>query len=118
MNPDKFNQLVDQRIREIIPPRLMEVLAAWNAAGQMGPIHVPSTGGSNSSFNPPKMVVTPPAPFLLGTSTPPSAAVLDNAATGALVSTRAELDAITQVTNQLVVIFTIFLSYAFMTAIS
>ena len=89
----------------------MEGLAAWNAAGQMGPIHVPSTGGSNSSFNPPEMVVTPPAPFLLGTSTPPSAAVLDNAhqqvpendrigaATGTLVSTRNELDAITQVTN-------------------
>ena len=84
----------------------MKGLAAWNAEGQMGPIHVHSTGGSNSSFNPPEML-NPPAPFLLGTSTPPSAAVLDNAhqqvpendrlgaATGALVSTRAELDAIT-----------------------
>ena len=27
-DPDKLNQLVDQRIREIIPPRLMEGLAA------------------------------------------------------------------------------------------
>ena len=81
-----------------------------SAAGQRGQIYVPSTGGSNSSINPPEMV-TPEAPILLVTSTPPSAAVLDNAhqqvpendrpaaATGALVSTPAELDAITKVTN-------------------
>ena len=105
VDPDELNRLVDARIRQIMPPGLAEGIAAWNAAGQKGPIHVPSIGGSNSSINLPD-AVTPPAPFLLGTSTPPSAhqqAVPENdrpaAATGALVSTRAELEAVDKVTN-------------------
>ena len=110
VDPNQLNKLVDHRLRQLIPPGLMEGLAAWNAAGQRGPIHVPSIVGSNSSINPPEMV-TPPAPLLLVTSMPPSAAVLDNAhqqvpendrpaaATGALVSTRAELEAVDKVTN-------------------
>lgn len=79
----------------------MEGLAAWNAAGRKGPIHLPSYTGSNSSQNQEvsPSLVTPEPP--LHTSTPPSAAALDRpaAGTGALVSTLAELDALTQVTN-------------------
>ena len=105
VDPDELNRLVDARIRQIMPPGLAEGIAAWNAAGQKGPIHVPRIGGSNSNINLPD-VVTPPAPFLLGTSTPRSAhqqAVPENdrpaAATGALVSTRAELEAVDKVAN-------------------
>ena len=110
---ESVDKLVDARVRQLIPPGLMEGLAAWNAAGQKGPIPVPSFTGSNSSLN--KQVspelVTPQPPLLLVTSTPPAAAVLDNAPerpenndrpaadTGALASTPAELDAITKVTN-------------------
>jgi hypothetical protein len=105
-------KLVDERLRQLIPPGLMEGLAAWNAAGQRGPIQVPSFTGSNSSMN--KQVspelVTPQPQLLLVAPTPPAGAVLDSAperpendrpaaGTGALVSTPAELDAITKVTN-------------------
>ena len=106
-------KLVDTRLRQLIPPGLMEGFTAWNAAGQKGPIPVPSFTASNSSLNQqvsPELV-TPQPPLLLVAPTPPAAAVLDNAPdqrpkndrpaadTGALVSTPAELDAITKVTN-------------------
>ena len=90
----------------------MEGLAAWNVAGQKGPIHVPSVTGSNSSLNVSPELVTPPPPLQLVASTPPTAeddsvAVLDNApendrpaaGTGALVSTLAEINAIKKVTH-------------------
>lgn len=90
----------------------MERLAAWNAAGQKGPIHVPSVSGSNSSFQVSPELVTPTPPLQLVASTPPTVkadrvAVLDNApenerhgaSTDALVSTLAEIDAIKKVTH-------------------
>lgn len=98
-DPAKVSQIVDDRIREFIPPFLVDGLAAWNAAGRQGPIHLPSYAGSNSSHQVSQTLLTPsPA---LNTSTPPSATALDRpaAGTGALVSTLAELDALTKVTN-------------------
>ena len=98
-DPAKVSQIVDNRIREFIPPFLADGLAAWNAAGRQGPIHLPSYAGSNSSHQVSPTLLTPsPA---LNTSTPPSAAALDRpaAGTGTLVSTLAELDALTKVTN-------------------
>ena len=115
--------MVKERLREFIPPRLLEGIAAWNAKGQKGPIHVPSFTGSNSSRNRPESpdMVTPPQ--LVAPTQPPlqlendrlaaeddRLAVLDNApkqpendgpaaGTAARVSTLAELDAITKVTN-------------------
>ena len=44
-------RLVDEKLRSFLPPGLMEGLAAWNAAGRQGPIHVPSFSGSNSTMN-------------------------------------------------------------------
>jgi hypothetical protein len=100
-DPETVNKIVDERIRQVIPQGLMEGIAAWNAAGRKGPIHLPSYAGSNSSQNQEvsPSLLTPEPP--LHTSTPPSAAALDRPApgTGALVSTPAELDAITKVTN-------------------
>ena len=49
--PEKVNQLVDERIRQIIPPAFIEGFAAWEAGGRQGPIHLPSYAGSNSSQN-------------------------------------------------------------------
>jgi hypothetical protein len=102
VDPTKMSKLLDERLRQIIPPGLMEGLAAWNAAGQQGPIYVPSVSGSNSSFQV-SPLVTPTPPLPLVTSTPPTAevdrvVVLDNtpksewpgAGTDALVSTLAE----------------------------
>ena len=43
-------KMVDEKIHAIIPPGLMEGLAAWNEAGHQGPIHMPSFSGSNSSI--------------------------------------------------------------------
>ena len=105
----------------------MEGLAAWHAEGRQGPIHVPSFSGSNSTMNqnvspdlttpqpnaaaqPPVDLVTMTPPAAKDTEPQPVAAVLHNAperpendrpaaGTSALVSTVAELDAITQVTN-------------------
>ena len=51
------NQLVDEKLRALLPPELMEVIAPWHAGGQKGPIHVPSFSGSNSTMN--KSPVTP-----------------------------------------------------------
>ena len=98
----------------------MEGLAAWNAGGQQGPIHVPSFTGSNSSMNqnvspdlvtplpnaaaqPPLHLVAPTPPTAEDTEAQPAAAVPENdrpaAGTAALVSTLAEINAITKVTN-------------------
>ena len=93
--PAVVNQLVDERIRQIIPPAFIEGFAAWEAGGRQGPIHLPSYAGSNSSHQVSPPLLTPPQPAL-NTSTPPSAAALDRpaAGTGAPVSTLAELDAL------------------------
>jgi hypothetical protein len=107
------DKLVTDRIREMFPPALLEGIAAWNAGGQQGPIYVPSFSGSNSTMNPqnlsPDMVTPPPPnaaaqpPLPLVAPTPPTAPAPENkspaAGTGARVSTLAELDAITKVTN-------------------
>ncbi|KAK1669224.1 hypothetical protein QYE76_057383 [Lolium multiflorum] len=105
-NTEMMNKLLDEKIRQIIPHGLMEGLAAWNAGGQVGPIHVPSISGSNSSFHVsptvplhpppasglhqtpplhPTPQLQPPPQLQLVASTPPTAA---------LVSTVAEIDAI------------------------
>ena len=110
-------RLVDEKLRSFLPPGLMEGLAAWNAAGRQGPIYVPSVSGNNSTMNenvspdlttPQPNATTPPT--MKDSEPQPAAAVLHNATewpehdrpaagTGALVSTVAELDTITQVTN-------------------
>ena len=119
----KVDQLVEEKLRAMLPAGLMEGLAAWNAAGRQGPIHVPSFAGSNSSRNVSPDLVTPPPntaaqqPLHLVPPAPPTAEDTEalpvaavNAhdrpendrpavATGALVSTIAELDAITKVAN-------------------
>jgi hypothetical protein len=111
VDPTEMSKLLDDRLRQITPPGLMEGLAAWNAAGQQGPIYVPSVSGSNSSFQVTPLVT--PTPLLqLVASTPPTAeadrvTVLDNApkserpdaGTDALVSTLAEINAIKKVTH-------------------
>ena len=53
---------VEEQLRSFLPPGLMEGLAAWNAAGRQGPIHVPSFAGSTSSNNVSPVLVTPPVP--------------------------------------------------------
>ena len=106
------DKLVTDRLREMFPPALWDGIAAWNAGGQQGPIHVPSFSGSNSNMNQQNLsldLVTPPPnaaaqpPLHLVAPTPPTVPVPENnsLATGtrALVSTLAELDAITKVTN-------------------
>ena len=110
-------RLVDEKLKSFLPPGLMEGFAAWNAAGRQGPIYVPSASGSNSTMNqnvspdlttPQPNATTPPT--VKDSELQPAAAVLHNATerpendrpaagTGTLVSTVAELDAITQVTN-------------------
>jgi hypothetical protein len=100
---------VNEQLRTLLPPGLMEGLAAWNARGQQGPIHVPSFAGSTSSNNVSPVLVTPPVLPVVDQQTP-RPENNDNAherpendrpaaGTGALVSTLAELDAITKVTN-------------------
>jgi hypothetical protein len=39
----------EARLHQVIPPQLWEGLAAWNAAGGVGPIPVPSVSSSNSA---------------------------------------------------------------------
>ena len=106
-------RLVDEKLKSFLPPGLMEGLAAWNAAGRQGPIYVPSVSGSNSTMNqnvspdlttPQPNATTPPT--AKDSEPQPVAAVLHNATkrpendrpaagTDAVVSTFAELDAIT-----------------------
>jgi hypothetical protein len=50
VDPTEMSKLLDERLWQIIPPGLMEGLAAWNSAGQQGPIYVPSVSGNNSSL--------------------------------------------------------------------
>ncbi|KAK1609936.1 hypothetical protein QYE76_033609 [Lolium multiflorum] len=95
-NTEMMNKLLDKKIRQIIPPGLMEGLAAWNAGGQVGPIHVPSISGSNSSFH-----VSPTLPLHPTPSTRRrsfnrrrSSNGRIDAPTATLVSTVAEIDAI------------------------
>lgn len=102
---------LDEKLRSLLPPGLMEGLAAWHAGGQQGPIHVPSFTGSTSSNNV-SPVLLPPivSPVLVTPPVPPRPENNDNAherpdndrpaaGTGALVSTLAELNAIDKVTN-------------------
>ena len=58
-----MDKLLEEKLRAIIPPGLMEGLAVWNAGGRQGPINVPSFSGSNSSINVNASpdLVTPPA---------------------------------------------------------
>jgi hypothetical protein len=56
---DLITKQVQQKLREIIPDELWEGLAAWNAAGQRGPLVVPSISGSNSIQHVSPDVVTP-----------------------------------------------------------
>ena len=89
----------------------MEGLAAWQAGGQQGPIHVPSFDGSTSSNNVSPVLLPPVvSPVLVTPPVPPRPENNDNAherpdndrpaaGTGALVSTLAELNAIDKVTN-------------------
>ena len=100
---------LDEKLRNLLPPGLMEGLAAWQAGGQEGPIHVPSFAGSTSSNNVSPVLPTPPVPPAVEQHTP-TPENNDNAherpeidrpaaGTGALVSTLAELNAVTKVTN-------------------
>ena len=118
-----MDKLVDEKLRAILPPGLMEGLAAWNAGGRQGPIHVPSFAGCNSRNNLSPDLVTPlpntaaQPPLHLVPPAPPTVDQHTNrpenndnaherpendrpvAGTGALVSTLAELNTITKVTN-------------------
>jgi hypothetical protein len=111
VDPTEMSKLLDERLRQIIPPGLMEGLAAWNATGQQGLIYVPSISGNNSSHQV-SPLVTPTLPLHLVASTPPTVeadrvAVPDNApeserpsaSIDALVSTLAEINAVKKVTH-------------------
>jgi hypothetical protein len=124
VDQDEVNAIVQQKILELLPARLMEGIAKWNAVGQVGPIEVPSAGGSTSSHQVSPKMVTPPASIpvaklmeLYASELPPpvettktlqpAAAVLPNAPepekkdrpAAARVSTLAQLNAITKVIN-------------------
>jgi hypothetical protein len=65
VDQDAVDAIVQQKILQMLPPWLMEGIAKWNANGQVGPIQVPSAGGSTSSHQvSPDMKVTPPPPSL------------------------------------------------------
>jgi hypothetical protein len=111
VDPTEMSKLLDERLRQITPPGLMEGLAAWNVAGQQGPIYVPSVCSSNSSHQV-LPLVTPTPQLHLVASMPPTAeadrvAVPDNApeserpgtGTNALVSTLVEINAVKKVTH-------------------
>jgi hypothetical protein len=115
VDPTEMSKLVDEKLqeklRQIIPPSLMEGLAAWNAAGQQGLIYVPSVSGSNSSHQV-SPLVTPTPPLHLVASMPPTTeadrvVLPDNApeserpgaGTDALVSTLAEINTVKKVTH-------------------
>lgn len=110
VDEDEMNKLVEQKLRQFMPPGLMEGLAAWNAAGQQGPIYVPSVSGSNSSHQV-SPLLTPTPPLQLVAPTPPTAdadrvavpaditpeSQRPDAGTDALVSPLAEINAIKKV---------------------
>ena len=58
---EKLDEKLDERLRTMFPPNLVERIVAWHAGGQQGPIHVASFAGGNSSNVSPVMV-TPPLP--------------------------------------------------------
>jgi hypothetical protein len=63
MLPAQMEEKFEARLRQVIPPQLWEGLAAWNAAGGVGPISVPSVSGSNSAQHvSPNMVTLPSYP--------------------------------------------------------
>jgi hypothetical protein len=62
--PAQMEEKFEARLRQVIPPQLWEGLAAWNAAGGVGPIPVPSVSGSNSVQHVSPNVVTPPSYLL------------------------------------------------------
>ena len=95
---------VDERLRTMFPPNLVEGISAWYAAGQQGPIHVPSFGGSNSTNVSPVMV-TPALPLLCRQTCCPHRCLtgrqkmtMHPSTDAPLVSTLAELDAGDKVT--------------------
>ena len=45
----RVNELVEEKLREFIPPGLLEGIAAWNAKGQKGPIQDRKSTRLNSS---------------------------------------------------------------------
>ncbi|KAK1668664.1 hypothetical protein QYE76_056823 [Lolium multiflorum] len=122
MDKDEVDKLFEKKLRDFLPPQVIEGIAAWNAAGQVGSIKVPSAGASNSIFNasPSPDLVTPPPTIAAGqpmeldepvppadpaeaTKAQPAAAVLHNAPEppkidrpAATVSTLAQLNAITK----------------------
>jgi hypothetical protein len=59
--PAQMEEKFKARLRQVIPPQLWEGLAAWNAAGGVGPIRVPSVSGSNSAQHMTLNMVTPPS---------------------------------------------------------
>ena len=61
---------VEETLRSFLPPGLMEGIAAWQAGGQQGPIHVLSFAGSTSSNNVSPVLVTPPVPPVVDQHTP------------------------------------------------
>ena len=119
--PSLVASQVTETIKAMIPPNLWEGIQAWNAGGRQGPVHVPACTGSNSSRNirPASPDLLTPEPNagsqpLLQLDAPDQPAEGDRAAThddappeqpdidrpaAALVSTLAELNAITVVTN-------------------
>ncbi|KAK1561493.1 hypothetical protein QYE76_017682 [Lolium multiflorum] len=122
MDKDEVDKLFEKKLRDFLPPQVIEGIAAWNAAGQVGSIKVPSAGASNSIFNasPSPDLVTPPPTIAAGqpmeldepvppadpaeaTKAQPAAVVLHNAPEpqkidrpAATVSTLAQLNAITK----------------------
>jgi hypothetical protein len=107
VDKQEVQKLVREGIHQIMPPQIVEGFAAWMAGGQQGPIHVPSFSGSNSTMNrsPSDIIVTPPPMAPLVTPALPTAPGREKktpataAGTGARVSTEAELDVVTKVTN-------------------
>jgi hypothetical protein len=59
--PAQMEEKFEARLRQVIPPQQWEGLAAWNAAGGVGPIPVPSVSGSNSAQHMSPNMVTPPS---------------------------------------------------------
>ena len=112
VDTNMVNQLVDEKLREFLPPELMEGIAAWHVGCQKGTIHVPSFSGSNSTMNQSPVTpttntevhfVAPTPPLAKNTKAPPPEQLEENvrpvAHTDALVSTLAEINAIDKVTH-------------------
>jgi hypothetical protein len=59
--PAQMEEKFEARLHQVTPPQLWEGLAAWNAAGGVGPISVPSMSGSNSAQHMSPNMVTPPS---------------------------------------------------------